>query len=58
MYSVPSVSTTHYSLKALSLKDMLVWEQWIEHTFRGLGRKEDVTSCPGPVGRLTGGHIF
>ena len=29
----PRVSTTHYSLKAVSLKDRLVGEQWIEYTF-------------------------
>ena len=32
-------------------------ETVIEHTLRGLGRKEGVTSCPGPASRLTGGHI-
>ena len=54
----PSVSTTHYSLKAVSLKDMLVGEQWIEYTFWGLGKREGIVSCPSPAGRLTGGHIF
>ena len=36
--SVQMVSTTHYSLKSVSLKWLLVWEWWVEYTFQEQGR--------------------
>ena len=41
MYTVQTVSTTPYSLRATSLKLLLVWQRWVKHTFQGWGEGED-----------------
>ena len=37
-YGTNKVKATHYSLKAVSLKPLLVWEWWVTHIFQGCGR--------------------
>ena len=41
MYSVQMVSVTHYSLKAASLEQLLVWEQWADVHSKDRGGSEE-----------------
>ena len=58
MGTVQVASTTPDSLKTISLKQLLVWGWWIEHTFLGKGRRWGASNCQGPAHRSTNGHIL
>lgn len=58
MYTVQVVSTTQRPLKAASLKWLLVWEQWLEHTFQGQGSRGGTSGYQGPALRSPGGPVF
>lgn len=40
-YTVQIVITTYYSLKAVSLEQLWIWECWVESTFQGPGGGEE-----------------
>lgn len=55
MYSVQMVSTTHYYLKAASLKLPHCGNGGAEHAFEGQGRGQEAFNCPGPACGSAGG---
>ena len=42
---VQVVSTTPYSVKATSLRQLLVWERWMECIFQGQGRERGASTA-------------
>lgn len=49
-------SLNNYSLTAVSLKTLLLWEQWAESIFQGWGCGG--SDYPAPAQKSTGGHIL
>lgn len=58
MYTVRVVSTPHCSFKAVSLKQLLVWEQLAEPTTQGQGRREGVSHYSSAACGSAKGHIL
>lgn len=46
------------SLKAVSLKQLLVWQQWTEHTLQGQGRRWETSVCLDPAWGSACSHIL
>ena len=59
MYATQVVQTTPSFLKAVSLKQLVLWEQWAKWcTFRGQERGWRVSDCPGPAHSSTRGYVI
>lgn len=56
MYVIQMVSAAHYSLKAPSLKWLLVWKEGLNMHFKDR-REWGASDCPSPVHRWASNHI-